>query len=86
MKPAPLKSVPAGEFKAHCLHLMAQVQSSGIPIIVTKRGKPVVRLVPAEAAAEPKFFYGVSRGQAKITGDILAPLPLDLELEKGNLD
>ena len=39
------KTVPAGEFKNSCLRLMEQVHQAGIPLVVTKRGKPLVRIV-----------------------------------------
>ncbi len=41
------RSIPAGQFKTHCLALLDEVQASGEEIIVTKRGKPVARIVPA---------------------------------------
>jgi len=44
MKP---KKIAAGEFKNSCLRLMDEVQRDGIPIIVTKRGKPIVEVIPA---------------------------------------
>ncbi|MCY4036554.1 MAG: type II toxin-antitoxin system Phd/YefM family antitoxin [bacterium] len=40
--------IPAGEFKAKCLKLMDEVNETGVPIVITKRGKPVSRLLPAE--------------------------------------
>jgi prevent-host-death family protein len=40
--------IPAGEFKQRCLALLDQVEETGIPIVVTKRGRPVARLVPLE--------------------------------------
>lgn len=41
------RTIPAGEFKAQCLRLMDEVNETGVPIIITKRGRPVSRLVPA---------------------------------------
>jgi prevent-host-death family protein len=41
--------VPAGEFKQRCLALLDQVAETGIPIVVTKRGKPVARVVAVES-------------------------------------
>jgi prevent-host-death family protein len=38
--------IPAGEFKQRCLALLDRVAETGMPIIVTKRGKPVARVVP----------------------------------------
>ena len=42
------RTIPAGEFKAKCLKLMDEVNETGVPIIITKRGRPVSRLVPAD--------------------------------------
>ena len=40
------RTVPASEFKNSCLKLMDDVCRHGVPITVTKRGKPLVRIVP----------------------------------------
>ena len=42
------RTVPAGEFKAKCLKLMDEVDETGLTIVITKRGRPVSRLVPVE--------------------------------------
>jgi prevent-host-death family protein len=42
------KIVPAGEFKTRCLALLDEVSQTGKPLVVTKRGKPVARVVPVE--------------------------------------
>jgi prevent-host-death family protein len=65
--------IPAGEFKAKCLQLMDEVQRDNIEIIITKRGKPVARLVPIEEVARPSRF-GCLAGQMTIIGDIIAPI------------
>ncbi|HLJ66656.1 MAG TPA: type II toxin-antitoxin system Phd/YefM family antitoxin [Chloroflexota bacterium] len=41
-------SIPAGEFKQRCLALLDRVATTGVPIVVTKRGRPVARVVPVE--------------------------------------
>ena len=64
--------IKAGEFKAKCLELMDLVANRGEEIVITKRGKPVARLVPVENAATLSPF-GFMRGTAEILGDILAP-------------
>jgi prevent-host-death family protein len=46
-------SIPAGEFKQRCLALLDQVAESGVPLTVTKRGRPVARVVPIEAPEPP---------------------------------
>ncbi len=52
--------IRAAEFKAVCLKLMDQVAQSGEEYVITKRGRPVARLVPYEE--ERPRFVGRSRG------------------------
>lgn len=67
-----MKQMPAGEFKAQCLAVMDQVSESGEPVVITKHGKPVVKLVPAEKQADDLFGY--MAGKVKIVGDIVGPV------------
>ncbi len=46
------KRIPAGEFKAKCLKLMDEVNATGEELVITKRGKPVARLVPIDARTD----------------------------------
>lgn len=41
-------TVMASRFKAQCLALLDQVATTKVPLVVTKHGKPVARLVPME--------------------------------------
>ena len=43
-----MRTIAAGKFKAECLALLDEVAASGEEIIVTKRGKPVARVLPLE--------------------------------------
>lgn len=70
------RTVAAAEFKANCLRLMDEVAKSRTPIVITKRGKPIARLVPV--AEEPIDLFGYMAGTAKICGDIIDPIE-DLE-------
>ncbi len=67
-----MKQIPAGEFKTHCLTVMDEVQATGQPVVVTKHGKPVVKLVPAKTKDDSIFGYMV--GKAKIVGDLVSPI------------
>ena len=64
--------IAAGEFKTRCLSLMEEVRQHHRTITITKRGKPVARLVPADDAVAPALF-GLLKGHALISGDIVAP-------------
>ena len=44
----PRETIAAGEFKQKCLALIDQVAATGAPIIISKYGKPVARLMPLE--------------------------------------
>jgi len=67
-----MKKMAAGKFKTHCLSLMADVQATGEPVIVTKRGKPVVKVVPV--ASEENDLFGFMAGEFRITGDVESPV------------
>jgi prevent-host-death family protein len=69
-----MKYIAAGTFKARCLALMNKVQATGEPLIVTKRGTPVVKIVPAHS--EKNEIFGFLAGKVKITGDIESPVPV----------
>jgi len=62
--------IAAGEFKAKCLHLLDEVHRSRKEIIITKRGRPVARLLPPEE--EPPALFGRMKGSADIRGDLVA--------------
>ena len=65
-----MKEIPADKFKKCCLAVMAEVQDTGEPVIVTKDGKALVKLVPAKMKEESIFGY--MAGKAKIVGDIVS--------------
>jgi prevent-host-death family protein len=67
------RHVSAAEFKANCLRLMDEVAQQRRPIIITKRGKPVAKLVPVEEL-EPVDLFGRMAGTIKICGDIISPI------------
>lgn len=73
-----MKRMPAGIFKARCLAVMKDVQATGEPVIVTRRGRPLVKLVPAEK--ETGGLLGCMAGKIKIVGDIESPIPVEWEV------
>jgi prevent-host-death family protein len=62
----------AGKFKVHCLSVMKDVQATGEPVVITKRGTPVVKVVPVES--DENELFGFLAGEFKITGDIESPV------------
>ena len=61
--------VPVGEFKAKCLALLDDVALTGRTLVVTKRGKQVARVSPAESQDPPDL-----RGSILWEKDIVAPI------------
>src|SRR5213594_2979561 len=67
-----MSNIPATEFKARCLELMDRVAERRETFVITKRGKPVAKLVPVERKPKDSIF-GWLRGKGSITGDIMRP-------------
>ncbi len=56
---------------------MEDVRSTRHPIVITKRGKPVAKLVPVENAKKDNWI-GRLNGKMRIVGDIVSPVvPLE---------
>ena len=71
-----VKTIAAGQFKARCLRLMDEVRATREPVLITKKGRPVAKLVPAESQVED--IFGCLRDEIKILGDIESPVvPLE---------
>ena len=67
-----MKQMRASAFKARCLSVMDDIQETGEPVIVTKRGKPVVKVVPVKS--EKDDIFGSMADEVKIVGDIESPV------------
>jgi prevent-host-death family protein len=65
------KTMPAGQFKVHCLAVMDEVAAKRQAVVITKRGKPVAKLVPVEK--EKDDIFGFYKGKIEIKGDIVSP-------------
>jgi prevent-host-death family protein len=71
------KTIPAGQFKARCLALLDQVERTGTPIVVTKRGRPVAQVVRVERPAASDL-----RGSITFHGDIVGSLLGEWEVDR----
>jgi prevent-host-death family protein len=56
------------EFKSKCLGLLDEV-AKGNTLVITKRGRPIARVLPISAAA--KSLRGSWKGIVKIKGDVV---------------
>lgn len=64
--------IPAAEFKTNCLKIMDEVEKTHDPVVITKRGRPVAKLVPVERpGTKRKPLFGYMADQAIILGDVV---------------
>jgi len=66
--------IGAGDFKAKCLQLLDAVAARREPLIITKRGKPVARLVPMPVDTE---LFGALAGSVLDESDIVSSIDVD---------
>ena len=68
-----MKTLAAGQFKNICLQVLDEVAESRRPVVITKRGKPVAKLVPIGTASRPKSLTGsivAETGDPFSTGEV----------------
>ena len=70
-----VRTIKASEFKAKCLQLMDEVAESGQEIVVTKRGRPVSRMIPYREKST--LTFGRNRGLFQTHADIVEPMPAE---------
>lgn len=68
-----MPKVAATEFKATCLELMDRVAERRETYVITKRGKPVAKLVPADPPRRRDLF-GCMADKTLFVGDVEKPL------------
>lgn len=73
-KQTDIREVSAAEFKAKCLSLFDEVESSRRSFVITKRGRPVARVVPL-----PREPTSSLRGSLLHEEDLLAPVDVAWE-------
>lgn len=74
MSRSPIESMAISEFKATCLAVLERVRSTGVPLLITRRGIPVAEIIPPPLPASDPEWFGSMRGTATITGDVVSPV------------
>jgi prevent-host-death family protein len=67
-----MRALNISEFKAKCLAVVDQVDRTGEPVTILKRGRAVARVVPA--ASGERFPQDSLAGSVEIVGDLLSPV------------
>lgn len=66
-----MTTLMASDFKARCLAIIEKVHSDGEAVLVTRRGKPLVRVLPATECPARSRKLGTLKGEATEKGDIV---------------
>jgi len=72
-----MQTLSVSEFKAKALGVLAQVARTGEVVVVTKRGKAIVKVIPFVEEMAP-LKPGMLRGTVLEEGDLVTPLGADL--------
>jgi hypothetical protein len=62
-----------GKFQTNCPAILENIQQTNEAVLITKQGKPLVKVISANRVAAQKFL-GRLEGKVKIVGDIESPL------------
>ena len=67
-----MRTIAITQFKAHCLALLEDIAATGEPLLVTKRGKVIARVVPS---ADESTLYPQRSLEATVMldGDVVGP-------------
>jgi prevent-host-death family protein len=72
------KEISTSHLKAHCSETIERVAGGRETVVVTRRGRPVARIVPIEA--ELPTLFGFARGAIRVAGDLIEPLDVAWEV------
>ena len=67
-----MKTIGAARFKEQCLALLAELDEDGI--VVTKRGRPIARVLPIHEREDNDDLIGSLKGSLHILGDVEVPV------------
>jgi prevent-host-death family protein len=65
-----MTTVSISEFKSKCIAILKEAQRSGKPVLVTWRGRPMVRVEPIAGDATERRL-GAYRGRMSLRADLL---------------
>lgn len=70
----PIREVTISKFKKECVRVLEEVRKTQTPIRITRRGKPIVDIIPSFPKKPGKTWLGSMAGKIQILGDIVSPV------------
>ena len=64
-------NMTAAEFKSRCLSVMDRINKTREAVLITKRGKPVARLIPVPDPIKQTGVFGCLVGTAVLSDDLI---------------
>jgi len=68
-----MTTVKISEFKAKCLQILDRVARTGETLVITRRGRPLARVLPISSGSEGEWL-GSLKGSARAVGDLIEPV------------
>ena len=78
---ANVRSVGAAKAKSIFLSLLNEVEEKREPVIITKNGRPVARIIPMPLMEDDPIF-GFFKGKLEIVGDVISSVYTDEEWDE----
>ena len=69
-----MDEIAVSRFKATCLAALARVRRTGRPLRVTRFGRPLADVVPAQPDDRGAAWLGAMKGRGRVVGDLVAPV------------
>lgn len=71
------KEITATQFKARCLRLLDEVAETGETLVVTKRGRPVVRVEPSHPSRDLSGSVKYNVSDEELVGFSIGPWDIE---------
>ena len=66
--------ITAANFRSNCFKILDEVAKKHIDVVITKRGKPIAKLVHIEQPKEKDPMLGAMEGLVETIGDLTEPV------------
>jgi prevent-host-death family protein len=66
--------INAVQFRANCFKIIDHVQQTKDEVVITKHGKPVVRVMPIPSGDDKDPLLGAMEGLGRTIGDLTEPV------------
>ncbi len=66
--------ITAANFRSNCFRILDEVDKKHIDVVITKRGKPIAKLVHIRQPKEKDPLLGAMEGLVETIGDLTEPV------------